>query len=402
MPDPIETIDAQDAQPARFESFDDLIRPKSRDEFLGSYWETKPFFVRRDAAGFFDDLLKLSDMDLYLGTRAFHESDIRIVRNGKDHKFGDYAKGGVADRDKVMRLFRDGAMLVLAHMNRHHLPLAERIAGWEAQTHIPLRSNVYLSPPNSRGFKLHWDTHDVLVLQISGTKTWHIHDDPFDLPHEDQKRQLRKRMGEARKLGEVRLRPGSVLFLPRGHVHGAESGDDHSLHITIGLRSLSVGDVVLRAFRRESLLDPEMREIALLDDFSDEAARRRAKAVLARVLEKLDIEAAANEVYKSFIRSRQPPARGMLASAIEDVEIRHDDRMRVRPGALFQTFPGGNGISLAVDGTVVELPSGVERALDYIRGSEAFTPSALPGLEHESKVILAKALLRSRLVERIG
>ena len=174
------------------------------------------------------------------------------------------------------------------------------------------------------------------------------------------------------------------------------------LHITIGLRSLSVGDVVLRAFRRESLLDPGMREIALLDDYSEEAARERAKAVLARVLENLDIEAAANEVYKSFIRSRQPPARGMLMSAIDDAELLHGDRMRVRPGALFQTFPDGNGISLAVDGTVVKFPPGVERAFDYIRGGAEFTPSALPGLEHESKLIFAKALLGSRLVERIG
>jgi ribosomal protein L16 Arg81 hydroxylase len=402
MAEPIEIMEADGARRPVFESFDSLIHPKSRDEFFGQHWETKPFVLKRNIPGFFDEVLALADVDLYLGTRAFHEPDIRIVKNGKDSKFDDYAKGGIADRAKVMQQFRDGAMLVLSHMNRHHLPLAELLSRCEAQTHVPMRSNVYLSPPNSRGFKLHWDTHDVLILQISGSKRWHLYDSPFDLPHEDQKRRLKKRIDEANKLTEVVLEPGSVLFLPRGFVHGAESENEHSLHITIGLRSLTIGDVILRAFRRDSLLDPEMRKIALLDDFSDEARQQHARTVLRRVIENMDIEAAANDVYRSFIRSRQPPVRGALMDTIKDAGIGHEERMRVRADALFQTFRNEDGLSLAVDGVVVKFPSGVEEAIDYVRTRKEFTPGSLPGLEHESKLILARALLECRLVELAG
>lgn len=400
MCESIEIIEAQsDGGRFEFQSFESLIAPKSRDDFFENYWETRPYLVSRNIPGFFDSVLRLADVDEYLGTRAFHRPDIRLVRRGKDRNFDDYSKDGIADRAKVLREFRDGTMLLFSHLNRHHLPLAELLSRCEAQIHVPMRSNVYLSPPNSQGFKLHWDTHDVLVTQISGSKKWHIYDSPFELPHEDHKRDLQAWIGKAKKLAEVVLHPGSVLFLPRGFIHGAESEHDHSLHITFGLRSLTVADIVLGEFRRRSLLDLEMRKVALLDDFADEDKLERARATFRRVVGEMDLEDAANDVYKSFIRSRQPPARGALLDVTHGRELDHDKPLRLRGDALFQTFSSGDTISLAVDGVVVKLPAGVQQAIDYVVEQRDFTPRALPGLEHESRLILARTLLDCRLVE---
>lgn len=402
MCESIETIEAQGQDGSfRFESFASLIQPKSAGEFFDDYWETTPFLVKRNIPGFFDSLLRLADVDDYLGTRAFHKPDIRIVKEGKDTRFEDYAKDGIADRTKVLREFRGGAMLLLSHLNRHHLTLAELVSRCEAETHVPMRSNVYLSPPGSRGFKLHWDTHDVLVLQISGSKRWHIHDNPLELPHEEHKRDFKKWVGKANKLAEVELRPGSVLFLPRGFVHGAESGSEHSLHVTFGLRSLTMADIVLGEFRRRSLLDIDMRKVALLDDFADQENLERARAVLRRVVEDMDIEQAIHDVHESFIRSRQPPARGALLDITCAAPLDHDRPLRRRPDALFKVFRDADTVRLAVDGTVVRLPVGVEPAIDHAIEQRQFTPRALPGLEHESKLILARTLLDCRFVEYV-
>ena len=34
--------------------------------------------------------------------------------------------------------------------------------------------NAYLSPPSARGLELHFDFHDVFVLQLDGAKRWRV------------------------------------------------------------------------------------------------------------------------------------------------------------------------------------------------------------------------------------
>lgn len=384
----------------RFDGFDSMVHPKTTEEFYSEYWEQRPFFVRRDAPGYFDSLLTLADVDRYLGTKALHASEIRIVKGGVDKRFEDYSKDGIADAAQMMAAFRTGSMLLLSHMNRHHPPLAELLSRCEAQTHVPMRANAYLSPPGSTGFKLHWDTHDVLVLQISGAKKWHIYDNPLPLPHEEQMSELKHWVGQANKIDEIAMRPGSVLFLPRGYVHGAEAEDEHSLHITFGLRSLTVADIVLREFRRASLEDEDMRKVARLGDYADPTSAERARQALRRVIESMDLQGAIDEVHKSFIRSRQPPRLGALLEITGQSAIDHATELRLREDALYKVFKNADGISLAVDGTVLNFPGGIETAIDYVVEHKRFTPGSLPGLEHESKLLFSRSMLDCRLVER--
>ncbi len=384
-----------------FSGFESLVAPKGRDEFFDHYWERQPLFVKRDRPGYFDDLLRLEDMDDYLGTRAFHRSDLRLVKQGKDLSFDDYSKDGVADRAKLMQMFNGGAMMLFSHLNRFHSPLAEMLSACEAEIHVPMRSNVYLSPPGSRGFDLHWDTHDVIVLQISGTKRWHLYDSPVELPHEQHQQDKKRILERASKLTEVVMTPGSMLFLPRGFVHGAEAENDHSLHITIGLRSMTIADVIVGEFRRKSLLDLDMRKVVLFDECDEPARMEEARAALRRVVESMDIGAALDDLYKSFIQSRQPPARGALLDALSVAEVDHATPLRLRSGVLYQVFRESDGISLAVDGTALNLPVGIEDAIERIATGDVFVPEELPGLEYESRLILSRKMLGARFVERV-
>ncbi|WP_236595498.1 cupin domain-containing protein, partial [Mycobacterium paraintracellulare] len=44
----------------------------------------------------------------------------------------------------------------------------------EVELNFPTRVNAYVTPPDATGFAPHYDPHDVLVLQIRGSKTWHV------------------------------------------------------------------------------------------------------------------------------------------------------------------------------------------------------------------------------------
>ncbi|WP_142125976.1 hypothetical protein [Pseudoxanthomonas sp. 3HH-4] len=160
-------------------------------------------------------------------------------------------------------------------------------------------------------------------------------------------------------------------------------------------------DIVLGEFKRASLQDLDMRKAAMFDDYRSEEAIEAAREAMRRVIESMDIENAANDVYKSFIQSRQPPARNSLLGLIEHRPLDHGTGLRLRRQALFNFFKAEGTISVAVDGAVVTLPGGVEAALEHIRREDSFTPESLPGLEHESRLIFAQSMLDCRLVERV-
>ena len=36
----------------------------------------------------------------------------------------------------------------------------------------PVQCNIYLTPPGAQDFPLHYDTHNILILQVQGEKLW--------------------------------------------------------------------------------------------------------------------------------------------------------------------------------------------------------------------------------------
>ena len=93
------------------------------------------------------------------------------------------AGGGPARRsptrssdDKLLRLFADGATLVLQGLHRtwasRSLDLHARHLA--ADLGHPVQVNAYVTPPQNQGFSDHYDVHDVFVLQVAGEKRWQI------------------------------------------------------------------------------------------------------------------------------------------------------------------------------------------------------------------------------------
>ena len=103
--------------------------------------------------------------------------------------------------------------------------------------------NLYLTPPRAaRAFESHVDWMDVIVLQLAGEKEWSVWNTPFvKLVPPDQKRkptmeELHRTRGQ---FENVRMKPGDVLYIPRGNLHNATTPKDStemSLHLTFGIQ----------------------------------------------------------------------------------------------------------------------------------------------------------------------
>ena len=142
-----------------------------------------------------------------------------------------------------MRRYADGATLVLQGLHRIWPPLIDFARRLGAELRQPLQVNAYLTPAGNKGFATHYDTHDVFVLQVDGTKRWRIHEPVLPDPLERQAWGGRKDEVTATADGppalDVVLAPGDALYLPRGWLHSAEAQGERSLHLTIGVRALT-------------------------------------------------------------------------------------------------------------------------------------------------------------------
>ena len=55
-----------------------------------------------------------------------------------------------------------------------------------------MQINAYITPPENQGFAAHYDTHDVFVLQVAGSKRWTIHAPVLEHPLPGQTWEQRK------------------------------------------------------------------------------------------------------------------------------------------------------------------------------------------------------------------
>lgn len=176
----------------------------------------------------------------------------------------------------------------------------------EFRAHV--QTNLYASFGRDGAFRPHWDTHNVLVLQVHGRKHWRSWGQPWRSPVSRSDCKVAADPGPA--LWEAVLEPGDLLYLPRGEVHAArllEGGD--SLHLTIGILPPRIDALVetLAALCRE---DPVGRQDLpiLADPAARDAWMNDAKALLHRAVDRLDLD----QVLDALDRAVEPLAPGFL------------------------------------------------------------------------------------------
>lgn len=236
-----------------------VLQPVGVDTFLDEIWASRHHHIRRCRPGYFDRLLPgPTAVDALLTHVQPEPSAVRLVKGGQDRDPATYrrADGGLdpaAARDGLA----DGYTLVVNGLERYLRTIASLSHAIEVELNYPTRVNAYVTPPQSTGFVPHYDPHDVLVLQVEGSKTWHVSDAAAVAPHEIHRRQGVGADGLTSST-EVCLRPGDVLYLPRGQVHSAETQSEQSVHLTLGLHAPTVLTLLTHALYALSLRDPRL------------------------------------------------------------------------------------------------------------------------------------------------
>jgi hypothetical protein len=132
----------------------------------------------------FSDLLTWSALNEILRSHRLGTPRLRLVRGGDTLAEAAYCeprapRHGPARNapvpHRVHAQLRDGATLVLSNIEEIHPPIRDVATVLERRLRTGVQANLYASWTAQQGFGVHWDDHDVVVVQISGAKQWRIY-----------------------------------------------------------------------------------------------------------------------------------------------------------------------------------------------------------------------------------
>jgi bifunctional lysine-specific demethylase and histidyl-hydroxylase NO66 len=382
-----------------------LLQPLTVETFLNEIWGADHYHLKRSCPGYFDGLLDGSAtveelLELFQPDPAL----VRLVReNDKKDSHAYRLADGSFDVAGVRSDFADGYTIVLDSIERFVRPIASLSHSIEVELNFGTQVNAYVTPPESQGFVAHYDEHDVLILQIRGSKIWHLYNGADVPPHE-------MRRGEAVDMAglpsptDVRTEAGDVLYVPRGRVHAAESTSEPSIHLTVGVHAPTLLTLVIRSLYSMSYSDDRVHTRLPPRHLDDPDARASLSVLVRDVVEALEqpsvIEGGVVSLEDDLVkRGKCPPVAQAVSNALG---IDGNARV-VKYQPLYSRvtdIPGGVALHFAQ--LVINAGSGHKDALQFLsKSTEPFRICDLPGLSAAEQTELVRTLIVTGFLVRL-
>lgn len=380
-----------------------LIDPLPTAEFERDYYEQRLIHIQRKTSPYYDELLSVADLDNVLGTHSAKYPDISLVRGDSDVARGDYANGaGRIQPLEVARLFDDGATVIFRQLQERVPTLARLCVALGRRFSSRVQTNVYLTPADAQGFAPHWDTHDVFVLQISGTKRWSIYDTKVRLPLRGQRFERGTLPGDVSE--EFELGPGSAVYLPRGLMHSARSTDQASLHITLGLTAFTWAEFLVESVNAAALEEESLRRNLphrfASEGFSATERERLFVEKLSLVQSRFNPDVVWLRFSDEVLAADVPLFTDLLSLRFREDPLTPGSRVRRRVDLIVKAENEGETCLLRFSGHELRLPAHVWPALQFAMTADEFAVQDLPDcLDAEGKLILVKRLVSEGILQ---
>jgi lysine-specific demethylase/histidyl-hydroxylase NO66 len=317
--------------------FAEFLAPFNAATFRKQYYGRQPLHLKRNGAGTgllpwrrFNEVLAITPYWNEESLKVYYRSRAALRENYCDT--ADVRPGSLAPVNpaKLKALTALGASLVANYLHRVCPEVGAVVAMLEREFSARAFANVYCSFKGVQAFQTHFDLHDVFAVQAEGEKTWRVYESRADTPvnpvppGEEWEKWLTESRGKL--LFEAHMKPGDVLYLPRGQYHDALTGDRASLHVTFGvapatglalfkmLEGVLAKESGFRAYLPDARAEPELGErLAKLAD--------RIRAVLTSKAFAIDVLNHQRDLARppaSFdLPAQRPPAWYSVARRAE-------------------------------------------------------------------------------------
>jgi 50S ribosomal protein L16 3-hydroxylase len=237
--------------------------------FFHRYWPHKPLHAKGPLSRLrdLDDLSSLGGIAA-LAVRSQMELKAMLPSKSADHNELKITAGD------IFSAFDSGATIACNSLHRWHPAVRQ----WTELLSLALTGNkgigvcnAYITP-EGLGVPMHFDDHEILVMQLAGRKKWTFAPNlQVRYPTSNSGRMLTeevRRYASGPMLQEmpkpnrsVTMTPGTVLFLPRGYWHETDASE-LSISLTFGFRTPCWAELLTEKLHQELLTDPKWREPA--------------------------------------------------------------------------------------------------------------------------------------------
>ncbi|HJQ30985.1 MAG TPA: cupin domain-containing protein [Pyrinomonadaceae bacterium] len=295
------------------ESLAEILEPCAPEEFMDSSRGVN-FLHVRGREGRFTHMMPWARLSEILGRHRLDFPRLRLVRDGKPVPVANYLRHLTGGRQKttiprlkyveLTRQLREGATLVLDAVDELSEPIEKLAQNLELFFREHVQVNLYAGWQTSRGFDLHWDDHDVFILQVAGRKKWSVYGQtrPFPLVNDIEKAE---KPGHA-PVWEGTLEDGDLLYIPRGWWHVAEPLAEPTLHLTVGIHNRTGLDLLRWLSERMRASEAFRRD---LPRFTSRAERNAHAARLREELLAAWDDSLLEQFYEELDARAEPRAR---------------------------------------------------------------------------------------------
>lgn len=296
-----------------------LLAPRSVEEFLANDWPSRHVVVPPDEerAGALRSIAPLRDVAALL---AHWRGTVRVFPPGEPDRLSPHVT-----TEAAAQLYDRGFTLVFDSVDRQVPALHAWLERIQVELSLPPnvwgRCMVYASAPGG-GFNAHFDENANFAIQLLGAKAWRIAPNPDVVEptagHRMGGRPQPEVLAEARgPLPErmpddaftVTLKPGGLLFLPRGYWHQTTVLEE-SLSLNFTFDQPCWADILTSAIRARLIRHAEFRALATGVGSSDPSRASVAGARAATLLQDLAVELGRIDA-KALLEEVRPRAGGV-------------------------------------------------------------------------------------------
>lgn len=225
-------------------TLEQLLYPMKLDSFAHYYANQEPVFIRGGSSTRVTNLITADQVSELVQQGLHPDGRIKLYKEGKQIPWQNYCTRDSKPRvnpSLLRRILNGGASLVVNGIDELHRGIGDLCHALELELSSDVWANAYITVKHGGAFNVHFDDHDVLALQISGSKRWRLFGKTEEFPlHPGEQ------LGEPPSVEQQNdvIEPGEVLFIPRGVWHCAEVVAGPSFHITFGVRGETAIDLI--------------------------------------------------------------------------------------------------------------------------------------------------------------
>jgi ribosomal protein L16 Arg81 hydroxylase len=256
------------------------------EEFQTRHWEKEFYFghinnvesVIPYTINSFENDIKNANLSLDTFSVSMNSRPIPVTEMAsfKD-SLNDFAETYYQRKDASIRIMGIDRLTQCEKLRQ----LCKELSKW-SNTHCS--SVAFYSSPYASALPVHWDTENLLVLQLDGEKVWEFSDSNFKLPTNIHPPGVFKSKHVKPIDGNrVTMKKGDLLYIPRGWLHKAQATSSHSLHITFGIVTMTWFEFIKFATQNALLklsMDEGLRQsVNRYDDASEEYLKNKLNEI---------------------------------------------------------------------------------------------------------------------------